>query len=32
LGAAQTSELIKACWNVGQAADVKNIIKLATPV
>ena len=31
LGAAQTSELIKACWNVGQAADVKNIIQLATP-
>jgi hypothetical protein len=31
LGAAQTSDLIKACWNVGQAGDVKNIIQLATP-
>ena len=31
LGAAQTSELIQACWHVGQAADVKNIIQLATP-
>jgi 2-methylcitrate dehydratase PrpD len=31
LGESQTNELIKSCWNVGLAADVKNIIQLATP-
>ena len=31
LGTSQTNELIEACWSVGQAADVKNIIQLATP-
>jgi len=31
LGEPQTAALIKACWRVGQAADVKNIIQLATP-
>ncbi len=31
LGETQTAALIKACWSVGQAEDVKNIIQLATP-
>ena len=31
LGETQTAALIKACWSVGQAADVKNITQLATP-
>ena len=31
LGKSQTSELIKACWAVGAAASVDNIVKLATP-
>jgi 2-methylcitrate dehydratase PrpD len=31
LDAAQTSQLISACWAVGQAPNVSAIIKLATP-
>jgi 2-methylcitrate dehydratase PrpD len=31
LGAAQTSELISACWEVGDAADVSALVALATP-
>jgi 2-methylcitrate dehydratase PrpD len=31
LGTSQTSELIKACWAVGAAANVGTIVKLATP-
>lgn len=31
LGAGQTAELIKACWAVGQAANVSAITALATP-
>jgi 2-methylcitrate dehydratase PrpD len=31
LGAGQTSELIKACWAVGKAANVSAITALATP-
>ena len=31
LGAAQTSALISACWEIGGAADVQSIIALATP-
>lgn len=31
LGARQTGELIKACWAVGQAANVSAITALATP-
>ena len=31
LGAAQTSELIKACWAVGKAANVAALVALAAP-
>jgi 2-methylcitrate dehydratase PrpD len=31
LGAARTSELISACWAVGDAADVTALLTLATP-
>jgi 2-methylcitrate dehydratase PrpD len=31
LGQAQTTELIKACWAIGNAANVQSIIDLATP-
>jgi 2-methylcitrate dehydratase PrpD len=31
LGAAQTSELIKACWAIGQAGSVAAVVKLAAP-
>ena len=31
LGAAQTSELIKACWAIGQAGSVADVVKLAAP-
>ena len=31
LGAAQTSELIKACWAMGQAGSVAEVVKLAAP-
>jgi 2-methylcitrate dehydratase PrpD len=31
LGAAQTSELISACWAAGDAADVTALVALATP-
>ena len=31
LGAGKTSELINACWAIGQAADVGLILALATP-
>ena len=31
LGAAQTSELISACWAVGGAANVSAVVALATP-
>ena len=31
LGAQQTSALIAACWNLGNAANVAGIVKLATP-
>ena len=31
LGAGQTAELIKACWAVGEAANVSAITALATP-
>jgi 2-methylcitrate dehydratase PrpD len=31
LGAAQTSELIKACWSIGQAGSVAEVVKLAAP-
>jgi 2-methylcitrate dehydratase PrpD len=31
LGAAQTSELIKACWAIGQAGSVAEVVKLAAP-
>ncbi len=31
LGESQTNALLKACWKVGQAVDVRNIIQLATP-
>jgi 2-methylcitrate dehydratase PrpD len=31
LGAAQTSELIKACWGIGQAGSVAEVVKLAAP-
>jgi len=31
LGPAQTTELIKACWAIGNAANVQSIIELATP-
>lgn len=32
LGAGQTSELINACWALGQAANVAAVVALATPV
>ena len=32
LGTGQTSELINACWALGQAANVATIVALATPV
>jgi 2-methylcitrate dehydratase PrpD len=32
LGAGQTSELINACWVLGQAANVAAVVALATPV
>ena len=32
LGAGQTSELINACWALGQAADVSAVVALATRV
>ena len=32
LGTGQTSELINACWALGQAANVAAIVALATPV
>ena len=31
LGAAQTSELIQACWAMGQAGSVAEVVKLAVP-
>jgi 2-methylcitrate dehydratase PrpD len=31
LGAAQTSDLIKACWAIGQAGSVADVAKLAAP-
>ena len=31
LGAGQTSTLIAACWELGNAANVTDIVKLATP-
>ena len=31
LGAAQTSELIKACWAIGQAGSVDEVVALAVP-
>ena len=31
LGAAQTSELIKACWAMGNAGSVADVVKLAVP-
>lgn len=31
LGAARSSELIGACWNVGTAADLRGLARLATP-
>ena len=31
LGAAQTSELIKACWAIGQAGSVAEVVALAVP-
>jgi 2-methylcitrate dehydratase PrpD len=31
LGQAQTTALINACWGIGNAANVKAIIQLATP-
>jgi 2-methylcitrate dehydratase PrpD len=31
LGAAQTSDLIKACWVMGQAGSVAEVVKLAAP-
>jgi 2-methylcitrate dehydratase PrpD len=31
LGAAQTSELINACWAIGQAGSVAEVVKLAAP-
>jgi hypothetical protein len=30
LGAEKTSALLKACWSVGQAATLSNVIGLAT--
>ena len=32
LGAGQTSELINACWAIGNAANVKALVALASPV
>ena len=32
LGAGQTSELINACWAIGNAANVKAVVALASPV
>jgi 2-methylcitrate dehydratase PrpD len=31
LGKQQTQELIKACWNLGKASDLKSLLKLSTP-
>jgi 2-methylcitrate dehydratase PrpD len=31
LGTAQTSELIKACWAIGQAGSVAELVRLAAP-
>jgi len=31
LGAAQTSELISACWNIAAAGNVNAVAALATP-
>ena len=31
LGAAQTSELIKACWGIGAAMAVSELVTLAVP-
>ena len=31
LGAAQTSDLIKACWAIGEAGSVAEVVKLAAP-
>jgi 2-methylcitrate dehydratase PrpD len=31
LGATQTSALIAACWSIGDAANMQNLIQLATP-
>ncbi|MBK5207149.1 MAG: MmgE/PrpD family protein [Polaromonas sp.] len=31
LGAAQTSELINACWKIGSAANVRALVALASP-
>ena len=31
LGAARSSQLVQACWAVGQAADVRGLARLARP-
>ena len=31
LGTGQTSDLIKACWAIGEAASVKTLLALSTP-
>jgi 2-methylcitrate dehydratase PrpD len=31
LGAAKTAELVKACWAIGDAADVRTLMELARP-
>ena len=31
LGAAKTAELVKACWAIGDAADVRTLTALARP-